>query len=78
MKKIQMTPHRASRLGRPLGKSPDNPVMVGQPDCQEAGFALTAKMEQNPFILKRLAQVPSLAETANREDKRDDSGEGKV
>jgi hypothetical protein len=35
-------------------------------------------MEQNPFILKRLAQAPTLAEGANREDKRDDSGEGNV
>ena len=73
-----MAPHRASGLGRPLGKGPDNPMAPGQPDRQQAGFPLAAKMEQNPFILKRLAQVPSLAEGANGEDKRDDSGMGKV
>ncbi len=53
-------------------------MVTGKPDSQEAGFPLAPEMEQNPFILKWLAQVLSLAEKANREDKRDDSGWGNV
>ena len=78
MKKVQMAPHRATRFGRPLGEGPNHPVAAGEPDRQQAGLPLTAEMKQNPFILRRLAQGPSLAEGANREDKRDDSAGGKV
>ena len=74
VKKVQMTPHGTAGLGRPFGQGSDHPVGAGEPDGQEAGLTLTAEMEQNPFILKWLAQVPSLAEGANREDKRHDSG----
>ena len=78
VEKVQVTPHGAAGLRRPLGQGSDHPVIAGEPDGQEAGFPLTPKMEQNPFILKWLAQDPSLAERANREDKRDDSGVGNV
>ena len=78
VKQVQMAPHRAARFGRPLGEGPNQPVAAGKPDRQQAGLPLPAEMKQNPFILKRLAQGPSLAEGANREDKRDDSAGGKV
>ena len=78
VKKVQMAPHRAARLGCSFGKGTHDPMAAGQPDGQEAGFPLASEMEQNSFILKRLAQALSLAEGANREDKRDDSAEGKV
>jgi len=78
VKKVQMAPHRAARFGGSLGESSNHPVAAGEPDRQQAGLPLAAEMKQNPFILKRLAQGPSLAEGANREDKRDDSAGGKV
>ena len=78
MKEVEMPPHRAARLGCALGQGPDDPVLTGQPDGQQAGFPLAAQMEQNSFILKRLAQVPTLADGAKREDKRDDSAGGNV
>lgn len=78
MKQVKMAPHGTAGFGRTLGQGSDHPVVAGQPDGQQAGFSLAAEMEQNPFILKRLAQAPTLAEGANREDKRDDSGEGNV
>ena len=53
-------------------------MVTGQPNGQEAGLTLAAEMEQNPFILKRLAQVFILAEGAIQEDKRDDSAGGNV
>ena len=73
-----MAPHGATGFGGSLGEGADQAVAAGQPDRQHAGFPLAAEMEQNPFILKRLAQELSLAEGANREDKRDDSGVGNV
>jgi hypothetical protein len=73
-----MATHRAAWFGRALGEGPNYPVAAGEPDRQQAGLPLAAEMKQNPFILKRLAQDPSLAEGANREDKRDDSAGGKV
>jgi len=78
MKQVKMAPHGTSGFGRPLGQGPDDPMVLAQPDGQQAGLPLAAEMEQNSFILKRLAQVFSLAEGANREDKRDDSEEGNV
>ena len=78
VEKVQVAPHGAARFGRPLGKGTHHPVAAGEPDGQQAGLPLAAEMKQNPFILKRLAQGPSLAEGANREDKRDDSAGGKV
>jgi hypothetical protein len=78
MKQVKMAPHGTAGFGRPLGECPDDPVVPGQPDGQQTGLPLAAEMEQNSFILKRLAQDPSLAEGANWEDKRDDSGEGNV
>lgn len=78
MEQVQMTPHWAAGLCRPFGQGPDHPVVAGEPDSQEARFPLASEMKQNPFILKRLAQEPTLAEGANREDKRDDSGMGNV
>jgi hypothetical protein len=78
VEKVQVAPHGAARFGRPLGKGTHHPVAAGEPDGQQAGLPLSAEMKQNPFILKRLAQGLSLAEGANREDKRDDSAGGKV
>ena len=78
MKQVKMAPHGTAGFGRPLGEGPNHPVAAGEPDRQQAGLPLAAEMEQNPFILKRLAQDPSLAEGANREDKRDDSGRSNV
>ena len=78
VKQIEVAPHRVARFGRSLGEGADHPVAAGQPDREEAGFPLAAEMKQNPFILKRLAQGLSLAEGANREDKRDDSAGGRV
>lgn len=78
MKQVKMTPQGTAGFGRPLGQRPDDAVVPGQPDDQEARFPLAPEMEQNPFILKRLAQAASLAEGATREDKRDDSGGGNV
>ena len=74
MEKIQMTPHGVAGFGGSFGQSSDHPVAAGEPNRQQAGLSLAAEMKQNPFILKRLAQEPSLAEGANRRDKRDDSG----
>jgi len=74
MKEIEVAAHGAFRFGRSLGQGADHPVATGQPNSQQAGLPLAAEMEQNPFILKRLAQAPTLAERANRKDKRDDSG----
>ena len=73
MKKIKVAPHGTARLGCSLGQGPHDPVVPAQPDGQQAGLSLATEMEQNSFILKRLAQDPILAEGANREDKRDDS-----
>jgi len=78
MEKIQVAAQRAAGFGGPFGQSPDHPMAAGEPNRQQAGLSLAAEMEQNPFILKRLAQDPSLAEGANREDKRDDSGRSNV
>jgi len=78
VKKIEMAAHGAAGFGRSLGEGADDAMVPGQPDGQQAGLPLAAEMKQNPFILKRLAQVLSLAEGATREDKRDDSGKGKV
>ena len=38
------------------GQGTKNPVVSGQPYRQKAGFTLAADMEENPFILKCLAQ----------------------
>ena len=78
VKKIEMAAHGAAGFGRSLGEGADDAMVPGQPDGQQAGLPLAAEMKQNPFILKWLAQVLSLAEGATQEDKRDDSGEGKV
>ena len=74
VEEIQVAAHRATGSGRALGQRPDDPMVPGQPDGQQTGLPLAAEMEQNSFILKRLAQASTLAERANREDKRDDSG----
>ena len=74
MEKIQVTFERATRFGCSPGKGSHDSVAAGQPDSQQAGFPLASKMEQNTLILKWLAQGGTLADPANREDKRDDSG----
>jgi len=38
------------------GQGTKNPVVSGQPYRQKASFTLAADMEENPFILKCLAQ----------------------
>ena len=73
VKKIQMPFERVTRFGRTPGQGANDSVAAGQPDSQKTGFPLAAKMEQNTLILKWLAQAGSLADPANREDKRDDS-----
>ena len=78
MEKIQVAAQRAAGFGGPFGQSSNHPMAAGEPNRQQAGLSLAAEMEQNPFILKRLAQDFSLAEGANREDKRDDSGRSNV
>ena len=62
VKKIEVTFERISGFGGTTGKGTNDSVLAGEPDGEEAGFPLAAKMEQNPLILNRLAQVGTLAE----------------
>jgi len=78
MKKIKVAPHGAAGLGGSLGKGTHNAMPPGQPYGQQARLPLPTEMKQNTFILRWLAQVAILAERANREDKRDDSGKRNV
>ena len=56
MKEVEMTFEWATWFCGSAGQGTKNPVVSGQPYRQKAGFTLAADMEENPFILKCLAQ----------------------
>jgi len=62
VKKIEVSFEGISWFGGTAGEGTNDSVLAGEPDGEEAGFPLAAKMEQNPLILNRLAQVGTLAE----------------
>ena len=62
VKKIEVPFKRISWFSGPTGEGTNDSVLAGEPDGEEAGFALAAKMKQNSLILNRLAQVGTLAE----------------
>ena len=62
VKKIEVPFEGISWFGGTTGEGTNDSVLAGEPDGEEAGFPLAAKMEQNPLILNRLAQVGTLAE----------------
>ena len=62
VKKIEVPFERISWFGGAAGEGTNDSVLAGEPDGEEAGFSLAAKMKQNPLILNRLAQVGTLAE----------------
>ena len=76
VKKIEVPFEGISWFGGTTGEGTNDSVLAGEPDSEEAGFSLAAKMKQNPLILNRLAQVGTLAEEGQGVkwgDKRDDS-----
>lgn len=76
VKKIEVPFEGISGFGGTTGEGANDSVLAGEPDGEEAGFALAAKMKQNSLILNRLAQVGTLAEEGQGVkwgDKRDDS-----
>jgi len=62
VKKIEVPFERISGFGGTTGEGMNDPVLAGEPDGEEAGFSLAAKMKQNPLILNRLAHGGTLAE----------------
>ena len=74
VKQVELALERVAGFGRPAGKGANDPVLTRQPNGKKARLPLSSQMEQNTFILKWLAQGASLADRANRKDKRDDSG----
>ena len=62
VKKIEVPFEGISWFGGTAGEGTNDSMLAGEPDGEEAGFPLAAKMEQNPLILNRLAQVGTLAE----------------
>jgi len=62
VEKIKVPFEGISWFGGTTGEGTNDSVLAGEPDGEEAGFPLAAKMEQNPLILNRLAQVGTLAE----------------
>ena len=62
VKKIEVPFEGISGFGGTTGEGTNDSVLAGEPDGEEAGLSLAAKMKQNPLILNRLAQVGTLAE----------------
>ena len=62
VKKIEVPFEGTSWFGGTTGEGTNDSMLACEPDGEEAGFSLAAKMEQNPLILNRLAQVGTLAE----------------
>jgi len=62
VEKIEVPFEGISGFGGTTGEGTNDSVLAGKPDGEKAGFPLAAKMEQNPLILNRLAQVGTLAE----------------
>ena len=62
VKKIEVPFEGISGFGGTTGEGTNDSVLAGEPDGEEAGLPLAAKMKQNPLILNRLAQVGTLAE----------------
>ena len=62
VKKIEVPFEGISGFGGTTGEGTNDSVLASEPDGEKAGFPLAAKMEQNPLILNRLAQVGTLAE----------------
>ena len=62
VEKIEVPFEGISGFGGTTGEGTNDSVLASEPDGEKAGFPLAAKMEQNPLILNRLAQVGTLAE----------------
>jgi hypothetical protein len=62
VKKIEVPFEWISGFGGTTGEGTNDPVLAGEPDGEEAGLPLAAKMKQNPLILNRLAHGGTLAE----------------
>jgi len=66
VKKIEVPFEGISWFGGTAGEGTNDSVLAGEPDGEEAGFPLAAKIKQNPFILNRLTQEGRLAEVSPR------------
>ena len=62
VKKIEVPFEGISGFGGTTGEGANDSVLAGEPDGEEAGLPLAAKMKQNPLILNRLAHGGTLAE----------------
>jgi len=62
VKKIEVPFEGISWFGGTTSEGTNDPVLAGEPDGEEAGLSLAAKMKQNPLILNRLAHGGTLAE----------------
>ena len=62
VEKIEVPFEGTTWFGSTTGEGANDSVLAGEPDGEEAGLPLTAKMKQNPLILNRLAQAGTLAE----------------
>lgn len=62
VEKIEVPFEGTSWFGGSTGEGTNDSVLAGEPDGEEAGLPLTAKMKQNPLILNRLAHGAILAE----------------
>ena len=62
VEKIKVPFEGISWFGGTAGEGTNDSMLAGEPDGEEAGFPLAAKMKQNPLILNRLAQGGTLAE----------------
>jgi hypothetical protein len=62
VKKIEVPFEGISWFCGTAGKGTNDSVLAGEPDGEETGLPLAAKMKQNPLILNRLAQGGTLAE----------------
>jgi hypothetical protein len=62
VKKVDVPFEGISGFGGTTGEGTNDSVLAGEPDGEEAGLPLAAKMKQNPLILNRLAHGGTLAE----------------
>ena len=56
MEKVEVSFEGVAWFGGTPGEGAQNAVVAGQPDGQQAGFALATHMEKNSLILQSLAQ----------------------